>query len=124
MTSTSFVLLLSASGVAAFTAPSHLLSASGVAKRPLTVTSATSGSYPTVNGWTADPDAFAYGLPGALDPVGEFDPAGFLTNDDGSVKTLSETKSKCPAASAACRLPSSLLANNFMSIVQCCVRRR
>ena len=114
---TSFVLLLSASGAAAFTAPAF-------AKRSLIVTSAKSGSYPTINGWTADPDAFAYGLPGALDPVGEFDPAGFLTNDDGSVKTLSETKSKCPAASASYPLPSSLLANHFMSVVQCCVRRR
>ena len=49
----------------------------------------------SLNGWTPDesvsvfdiplkvvsssgfPQAFAYGLPGALDPVGDFDPAGF-----------------------------------------------
>jgi len=33
--------------------------------------------YPTVNGWTADPDQFCAGLPGALAPLGEFDPLGF-----------------------------------------------
>merc|ERR1712087_603559 len=29
------------------------------------------------NGWTADPAKFCAGLPGALDPMGEFDPVGF-----------------------------------------------
>merc|ERR1712224_660057 len=33
--------------------------------------------YPTVNGWTADPDKFCAGLPGAVAPLGEFDPLGF-----------------------------------------------
>jgi len=33
--------------------------------------------YPTVNGWTADPDKFCAGLPGAISPLGEFDPLGF-----------------------------------------------
>merc|ERR1712115_321105 len=33
--------------------------------------------YPTVNGWTADPSAFCAGLPGAIAPLGEFDPLGF-----------------------------------------------
>ena len=33
--------------------------------------------YPTVNGWTADPSKFCLGLPGAVSPLGEFDPAGF-----------------------------------------------
>merc|ERR1719436_1573706 len=32
---------------------------------------------PTINGWTADDEKFCYGLPGALSPVGEFDPLGF-----------------------------------------------
>ena len=32
--------------------------------------------YPTVNGWTADPTKFCYGLPGALSPMGNFDPFG------------------------------------------------
>jgi len=34
-------------------------------------------AYPTVNGWTADPAKFCLGLPGALSPLGEFDPVGF-----------------------------------------------
>lgn len=34
-------------------------------------------AWPTINGWTADPDAFCAGLPGALSPLGDFDPAGF-----------------------------------------------
>jgi len=33
--------------------------------------------YPTVNGWTADPNKFCAGLPGALSPLGEFDPLEF-----------------------------------------------
>jgi len=41
--------------------------------------------YPTVNGWTADPEAFCAGLPGATSPFGNFDPLGFtkdLTVDE------------------------------------------
>uniref|UniRef100_A0A7S0C5K3 Plastid light harvesting protein n=1 Tax=Proboscia inermis TaxID=420281 RepID=A0A7S0C5K3_9STRA len=34
-------------------------------------------AFPTINGWTADPDAFCAGLPGALAPMGNFDPLGF-----------------------------------------------
>ena len=30
-----------------------------------------------LNGWVPDENAFAWGLPGSLDPVPEFDPAGF-----------------------------------------------
>jgi len=37
-------------------------------------------SYPTVNGWTADPSKFCAGLPGATAPLGEFDPLGFTTD--------------------------------------------
>jgi len=33
--------------------------------------------YPTVNGWTADPNKFCAGLPGSVQPLGEFDPLGF-----------------------------------------------
>merc|ERR1719174_2398755 len=33
--------------------------------------------YPTVNGWTADPAKFCAGLPGAIAPLGDFDPLGF-----------------------------------------------
>ena len=32
---------------------------------------------PTLNGWKADMSAFCYGLPGALAPMGDFDPLGF-----------------------------------------------
>lgn len=34
-------------------------------------------TFPTVNGWTADPSKFCAGLPGAIAPLGEFDPLGF-----------------------------------------------
>eukprot|EP00548_Thalassiothrix_antarctica_P003907 CAMPEP_0194134924 /NCGR_PEP_ID=MMETSP0152-20130528/4993_1 /TAXON_ID=1049557 /ORGANISM="Thalassiothrix antarctica, Strain L6-D1" /LENGTH=239 /DNA_ID=CAMNT_0038830885 /DNA_START=207 /DNA_END=926 /DNA_ORIENTATION=+ len=34
-------------------------------------------AFPTVNGWTADPSKFCAGLPGAVSPLGEFDPLGF-----------------------------------------------
>jgi len=35
-------------------------------------------AYPTINGWTASPDKFCAGLPGALSPMGEFDPLDFM----------------------------------------------
>merc|ERR1719324_2067008 len=31
-------------------------------------------NYPSSNGWTPDANAFCYGLPGALAPMGDFDP--------------------------------------------------
>eukprot|EP00613_Pedinella_sp_CCMP2098_P049970 CAMPEP_0171836132 /NCGR_PEP_ID=MMETSP0992-20121227/11389_1 /TAXON_ID=483369 /ORGANISM="non described non described, Strain CCMP2098" /LENGTH=231 /DNA_ID=CAMNT_0012452073 /DNA_START=82 /DNA_END=777 /DNA_ORIENTATION=+ len=34
---------------------------------------------PLANGWTPDASKFAYGLPGSLEPVGEFDPLGLST---------------------------------------------
>lgn len=34
-------------------------------------------AYPTINGWTADPEAFCAGLPGAVAPLGNFDPLEF-----------------------------------------------
>ena len=36
----------------------------------------------SLNGWTPDANAFAYGLPGSLDPVPEFDPLGFAADAD------------------------------------------
>ena len=33
-------------------------------------------AYPTINGWTADESKFCWGLPGALAPMGDFDPLG------------------------------------------------
>merc|ERR1712232_1336750 len=41
---------------------------------------------PTINGWTANADKFCAGLPGALPPMGEFDPLGFT--DDLSVAEI------------------------------------
>ena len=44
-----------------------------------------------LNGWTADESKFCFGLPGALPPVGEFDPAGFAANADlGTIKKYRE----------------------------------
>eukprot|EP00621_Florenciella_sp_RCC1693_P001968 CAMPEP_0182534542 /NCGR_PEP_ID=MMETSP1323-20130603/15966_1 /TAXON_ID=236787 /ORGANISM="Florenciella parvula, Strain RCC1693" /LENGTH=88 /DNA_ID=CAMNT_0024744569 /DNA_START=56 /DNA_END=319 /DNA_ORIENTATION=+ len=37
----------------------------------------TGGSPDSLNGWVPDENAFAWGLPGALEPMGNFDPAGF-----------------------------------------------
>lgn len=39
--------------------------------------SVTSSLSSTLNGWAPDESKFAYGLPGSLDPVPEFDPFGF-----------------------------------------------
>lgn len=36
--------------------------------------------YPTINKWTANPDAFCAGLPGAIVPLSEFDPMNFTVN--------------------------------------------
>jgi len=35
-----------------------------------------------LNGWTPDANKFAYGLPGSLDPVREFDPFGYAERAD------------------------------------------
>jgi len=48
------------------------------------------GLYPKVNGWTADPTKFCLGLPGAIAPLGDFDPLGFTT--DKSVVSVQEIK--------------------------------
>ena len=39
-----------------------------------------------LNGWVPDSKAFCYGLPGALAPVGEFDPLGFAK--DANLDTI------------------------------------
>ena len=41
----------------------------------------------SLNGWSADESAFAYGLPGSISPIENFDPLGFA---DGA--TLGEMK--------------------------------
>eukprot|EP00621_Florenciella_sp_RCC1693_P006791 CAMPEP_0182531052 /NCGR_PEP_ID=MMETSP1323-20130603/7638_1 /TAXON_ID=236787 /ORGANISM="Florenciella parvula, Strain RCC1693" /LENGTH=236 /DNA_ID=CAMNT_0024740515 /DNA_START=33 /DNA_END=743 /DNA_ORIENTATION=+ len=39
-------------------------------------------AYPTLNGWTADESKFCWGLPGALSPMGDFDPVGLSKDLD------------------------------------------
>ena len=36
----------------------------------------------SLNGWVPDSNAFCYGLPGSLAPVGEFDPLGLAAGKD------------------------------------------
>merc|ERR1719231_1396918 len=46
-----------------------------------------------LNGWAPDSSKFCYGLPGALEPVSEFDPAGFTDGlSCGQVKMLREAE--------------------------------
>jgi len=79
---------LLATGASAFTSPQHkaLSARSSLSMADAAAdTAANSGAttiepknvYPTVNGWTADTDKFFAGLPGAIAPLGEFDPLGF-----------------------------------------------
>merc|ERR1712125_113938 len=73
------IIALSAVGTAsAFVAPSQSSSAKLFAANPsMDAELAEPKVYPTVNGWTADPNKFCAGLPGAIAPLGEFDPFGF-----------------------------------------------
>jgi len=48
--------------------------------RSVRVNAESSGSMDSLNGWVPDESKFAYGLPGSLDPVPEFDPAGFAAD--------------------------------------------
>jgi len=91
MKSSLLVLSLIAGDVSAFvvTTDRKYSSASCVVQTSRTILSATTTMendgeeestkkvYPTVNGWTADPNKFCAGLPGAVAPLGEFDPLGF-----------------------------------------------
>merc|ERR1712125_308117 len=76
------IIALSAVGTAsAFVAPSQSSSAKLFAANPsMDAELAEPKVYPTVNGWTADPTKFCAGLPGAVAPLGEFDPLG-ITKD-------------------------------------------
>lgn len=56
---------------------SATLAASAAAFAPASQTVRTTSLASTLNGWTPDENAFAWGLPGSLDPVPEFDPFGF-----------------------------------------------
>merc|ERR1719506_526450 len=75
------VFALAATSASAFVAPR-------VARAPVRVHAEAAAevpatpAYPTLNGWTADPSKFCWGLPGALAPMGDFDPAGLATDLD------------------------------------------
>jgi len=54
---------------------------------------ATSLEASDLNGWVPDESKFAFGLPGSLDPVGEFDPLGIAeTTDLVQMKTYREAE--------------------------------
>ena len=61
---------------AAFNMPGSLSSAPTGLSATVEETTSTEPQYMTINGWTADPSKFCAGLPGALAPVGNFDPLG------------------------------------------------
>jgi hypothetical protein len=61
---------------------SATLAASAAAFAPSSQTVRSSALSATLNGWTPDENAFAWGLPGSLDPVPEFDPFGFAKGTD------------------------------------------
>jgi hypothetical protein len=72
---TAFILATAAASATAF-APSSLKAAK----------TSSLDAYPTINGWTADPNAFCADLPGSIAPFGEFDPLGFAK--DASVEDI------------------------------------
>jgi hypothetical protein len=50
-------------------------------------------TFPTINGWTADPKAWCAGLPGSSAPMGEYDPAGFMDSMGlGEIKRFRESE--------------------------------
>lgn len=69
-----------------------ILTTSAAAFAPAQQTGRASTSL-NLNGWVADESKFCFGLPGALPPVGEFDPAGFAANADlGTIKKYREAE--------------------------------
>ena len=85
------ILALSVTGAAAF-APIAPFAATSALKAEA-VEEPAAPAYPTINGWTADPNAFCAGLPGALAPAGNFDPLNFLDGRDvAGVKMLREAE--------------------------------
>lgn len=59
-----------------------LFVASANAFAPSTKTTKSTALSDSLNGWVPDESEFAWGLPGSLDPVPEFDPLGFAKNAD------------------------------------------
>lgn len=76
------ILPLLASGASAFAPAAPLLKQTTLSMSDAAITEEEAEvpeppKFPTVNGWTADPDKFCAGLPGAVAPLGDFDPLGF-----------------------------------------------
>lgn len=67
-----------------FTATALLAAVSGASAFSPFATKSTSfaPAEQTANGWTPDASKFAYGLPGSIEPVPEFDPLGFTEGAD------------------------------------------
>jgi len=65
-----------------FTALSLLVSSASAFAPSLKAATTTTSLHETLNGWVPDEEQFAWGLPGSLDPVGDFDPLGFAENAD------------------------------------------
>ena len=83
------VLALALSSAAAFTPSSQRGARVAPAK------ASTFGNAPNdpLNGWVADSSAFAYGLPGSLDPVPAFDPFDFVSGKSvDEIKMLREAE--------------------------------
>ena len=78
----SSLILLSVVGGASAFAPSskHSLNSVGLSAATGEWDEEEGKVYPTINGWTADPTKFCAGLPGAIAPLGNFDPLGFTTD--------------------------------------------
>jgi len=70
--------------LAALPAASAFTAIKGPASTTLTSLNVATGAGNTgdLNGWVPDEPKFAYGLPGSLDPVEEFDPFGFADRAD------------------------------------------
>lgn len=65
-----------------FFAALSLLAGSAAAFAPSPEAAKTTALKDSLNGWVPDESKFAWGLPGSLDPVPEFDPLGFAATAD------------------------------------------
>jgi len=68
---------LLASSVSAFAPQLQVVATQVLRSTPEAIIEEPVITFPTINGWTAEPAKFCAGLPGALSPLGEFDPLGF-----------------------------------------------
>ena len=71
--------LLIPATASAFNMPNAVSAAATSAMSSTTEAEVAAPAYPTINGWTADPNAFCAGLPGNIAPVGNFDPLGLTS---------------------------------------------